>query len=154
MLKRCLLLITLYNITACGDGNFNFNESEINTNNGASPSRPIVGNNDNDSDSSNPICLNVRGLDGANGFLWKPVSESDGNLVVILPTEFKERAEQVRVVSLSGQIESGTFRGFANGNRQHWRFSSAGSSYTGTVTIISKNGECVYQVPNPSIRQD
>jgi hypothetical protein len=106
-------------------------------------------------DGTNPNCsASPFGVDGANGFLWKPVSDTRGTLVVLFPSEYDVQFESVSAVRLDGTIEQGVFSGFANGGRQHWRFSDSGDAYTGELQIHDEAQECNAFVSNPSERQD
>lgn len=70
------------------------------------------------------------------GFLWKPVSESTGNLVVLLPPGQKG---PVTITDANGNVHTGTFTGVANGGREHYRFPQAGSSYGQNATVTYGN---------------
>ena len=86
-----------------------------------------------------------------NRFLWKPASERDGNLVVILPARLD--ASEVRV---SGTIfMAGRPYTRANGNRQHTRFPVPGSAFGGPVTvhaILRSGGYVEWTVPQGAVR--
>ena len=160
---RAFLSIAACLLVGCGDGNLDFSKDKGDNRDNQNifyqfqpePGEGSQAPEEVSTDSSqNPVCSGVMDVDGADGFLWKPVSESDGNLVVLFPREFEAVFLEVQVFTSGGQSESGRFTGFANGNRQHWRFSMPGSSYDGTVVATSLNGECVWTVSNPSGRQD
>lgn len=106
-------------------------------------------------DGSNPDCSSDPfGVDGAGGFLWKPVSDTRGSLVVLFPSEYDVQFEGVSARRLDGTLEEGTFSGFGNGSRQHWRFSASGDAYTGEIQIQDEAQECSAFVATPSERQD
>lgn len=106
-------------------------------------------------DGSNPDCsADPFGADGANGFLWKPVSDTRGSLVVLFPSDYDLQFERVIAVRLDGSLEQGVFSGFANGNRQHWRFTESGDQYTGELQIFDESQECLAIVSTPSERVD
>jgi hypothetical protein len=64
------------------------------------------------------------------GFLFKPVSESDGKLVVLLPPRLTGLVQGLSLVGPNGEvIESGRYTGNGNGGREHFRFSRAGAQY-------------------------
>lgn len=67
-----------------------------------------------------------------HGTVWKPASEKDGSLVVLLPRKFGQAT-----VTVGGDV--GTFSGFTNGNRGTYRFPNAGASY-GASTSVSIDG--------------
>ncbi len=96
-----------------------------------------------------------------SGFLWKPVSEGDGNLVVLLPQSFNGSIESVSLyggdsVADLSLIEEGAFSGdSANGNRSHFRFDSPGESYGSSVTLgvrLSDGRNIAFEIGNPSQR--
>ena len=74
-----------------------------------------------------------------NNFLFKPVSESDGNLVVLTPNTFNDRINQVEIISPDGNVVStGRFAGNEhNGQRGHFRFDSPGSSFAGNQVRVT-----------------
>jgi hypothetical protein len=86
---------------------------------------------------------------GGGGFLWKPVSDSNGNLVVILPSQYNGK---VSSVSVNG--ERGSFSGIANGNRTHWRFSKPGAAYGSNARVVAttSGGNVSWTVPNGGAR--
>ena len=86
---------------------------------------------------------------GGGGFLWKPVSDSNGNLVVLLPSQYNGK---VKSVSVNG--EQGSFSGIANGNRSHWRFSKPGAAYGANARVVAatSGGNVSWTVPNAGSR--
>jgi len=96
--------------------------------------------------------------DGPEGFLFKPTSESDGNLVVLLPSKFKEQVESLLLKdSEDNEIEQGRSTAYANGDREHFRFSKAGSDYSENlkVEVKFKDGtSTTYTIADPSQRYD
>jgi hypothetical protein len=95
--------------------------------------------------------------DGPGSFLWKPVSESDKNLVVLLPSHFRKRLDRVELRH-SGGVENGRFTGDTmNENRVHYRFSRPGSRYGANITLVAvaKTGETyTWNIPNGGSRYD
>jgi len=71
-----------------------------------------------------------------SGFLWKPESDS-GGLVILLPSKY--RSSSVKLIGPDGKvIEQGRSSGYANGNREHFRFSQGGGAYpNGTVVEVT-----------------
>lgn len=96
----------------------------------------------------------VLGVDGPGGFLWKPESDSDGNLVILFPPEYGVEFIAVYVETLAGETEGGVFAGFSNPNRQTWRFSLPGEAYTGRVRVDLGTQECLWNVSQPGNTQD
>lgn len=97
------------------------------------------------------------------GFLWKPVSESNGKLVVLLPTSLKGIVKSAGIYTAfpysSGQrLASGTFSGDTkNGNRPHYRFGKPGSGYPSGVYLIaflSSGKQYGYRIANTSRRNE
>jgi hypothetical protein len=76
----------------------------------------------------------------SGGFLWKPVSESNGNLVVLLPSQYRGRVSQTAILGVGGQvIEVGRFAGDThNGNRPHYRFSMPGAGFGNNITVAAR----------------
>ena len=63
-------------------------------------------------------------------FLWKPVSERDRKLVVLLPKDLSDAASvQILSPDRTSVLDSGKLTGIANGDRAHFRFSAPGSSF-------------------------
>ena len=67
-------------------------------------------------------------------FLWKPTSDSNKNLVILLPAGLSNKAEMVALykVTKAGKmtlVEKGKFSGIANGERAHFRFQKPGNRY-------------------------
>ncbi|MDF3129620.1 hypothetical protein P0Y35_10485 [Kiritimatiellaeota bacterium B1221] len=70
------------------------------------------------------------------GFLWKPVSESNGNLVVLLPSSTQGRTQQVCTISGAFGSESAPMRHEThNGGRPHFYFGKPGGSYGTNITV-------------------
>ena len=102
-------------------------------------------------------------MDGSGGFLWKPVSDSDGNLVVLLPTDLKGMIDRVEVHSElppteSTKLDEGRFAGDThNGGRPHFRFSKPGEDYGENVHVVvfKDDGTTVtWDIEDPSQRYD
>lgn len=87
---------------------------------------------------------------GDNTFLWKPNSERNGNLVVLMPASLS--APPVGSVTVNG--ETGSYSGNHNGNRAHFRFSKPGSAYGSNVRVVLNKAGQTYQwtVPNGGSR--
>ena len=68
------------------------------------------------------------------GIVWKPVSESDGNLVILTPSSFDSAS--VTITDAEGNvIDTGTSMGRTNGNRHTYRFSMPGAGYGNNVYL-------------------
>lgn len=91
------------------------------------------------------------------GFLWKPRSDSDGRLVVLLPSQFLGRVAKVEVVSADGSkvLATGRYAGIGNGVRLHFRFDRSGSNFPNNVIlqVTLTDGQIGgVRIPNPSSR--
>lgn len=94
---------------------------------------------------------------GLSGFLFKPESESDGNLVVLSPYDFTGKIDTVRLTQAGELIEEGRFSGIANGNRSHFRFNQPGSKYPADITVefVLDNGAIEeFLIRNPAERKE
>jgi len=83
-----------------------------------------------------------------SSFVWKPESESDGNLVVITPCTR-------RFVKLTVRGQAGRMTGVGNGNRQHWRFDRPGASFGKQVKVTGTEAggvEVIWVIPDGSQR--
>ena len=93
---------------------------------------------------------------GGGGFLWKPVSEGDGNLVVLLPSSLRGRVNGAEIRRGGSTLEKGRFTGDThNGNRPHYRFSKPGAGYGTGLTVVaflSGGGTQSWSVPNGAQR--
>lgn len=95
--------------------------------------------------------------DAPVGFLWKPVSDSDGKLAILLPPQFNGKVSGVTVTSPDGQSATGRNGGVGNGDRQHFRFNKPGSAFApGTVVQIAMRDGQSQQIPiqNPAMRNE
>lgn len=65
------------------------------------------------------------------GFVWKPVSESDGRLVILIDRRFRKHVQRLEVWGHErGRLEAGRFVGDThNGCRPHFRFNRPGRDY-------------------------
>ena len=89
-----------------------------------------------------PAPESVDPLAKSGKFLWKPVAEKDGKLVVLLPKSVG-KAKAVAIQGPDGKtISRGKFSGIANGDRAHYRFPNPGSTYPdgSQVVITLKDG--------------
>ena len=95
---------------------------------------------------------------GSGGFIWKPVSEGDGNLVVLLPGSLRCRVSGADIQKSGSRVEKGRFTGDThNGNRPHYRFSKPGAGYGSGLTLtafLSGGGKQSWNIPNGASRYD
>ncbi len=85
-------------------------------------------------------------LDGSGGFLWKPESDSNGKLVVLLPKDLTDAVSKVEIYSSlppteANKLASGKFTGNANGDRGHFRFDKPGSEYGDNVYVVATKND-------------
>ena len=100
--------------------------------------------------------------DGAEGFLWKPRSESNGRLVVLLPNSLRGEVTSASIhttdsFSESTKIEEGRFAGDDhNGERPHYRFNQSGPGYGNDIWVIARTSSGVqgWNIPAGSQRWD
>lgn len=97
-------------------------------------------------------------MDGPEEFVFKPESDSDGKLVVILPQFMTGGVEDILLKDEDGNIlERGRGTGVANGNREHFRFNKPGEQYPDNLTVevrLSSGDIKSYTIPNPGERYD
>lgn len=91
------------------------------------------------------------------GTLWKPFSDSDGRLVILLaPQHDYERCEVKRK---NGTYEELEFRGRSNGDRQTWRGdfpggpAYAGKKDGGGVRCFVEESVCEFPIPGAPKRR-
>jgi len=94
---------------------------------------------------------------GVNVFLWKPNSESDGNLVILLPNAFRGRVQTCSITGGFGTEEGNFTTDSHNGNRPHYRFSRPGAAYGNDINVqIVYDGNEIksWRVPNGASRYE
>lgn len=155
-----LFVVCATYFTGCDIGNSSRSDSSssistITTNTNIEEGEDGIDGGGDDEDGANPDCSDgVNGVDGPGNFLWKSESETDGNLVILFPSEFDVVFLGVEVIDVDGNIEDGVFTGFSNGGRPTWRFNMSGDSYTGRITVDDVGQECEWFVEEPGERQD
>lgn len=90
---------------------------------------------------------------GGVGRLWKPESDNDGRLVVLMPNFY--HGQHAVVMTVTGDIVSsltGPSTCCANGNRAHFRFNKPGAAMAGPVVL--EVGEDCWTINNPGERID
>ncbi|MBM3266143.1 MAG: DUF4214 domain-containing protein [Candidatus Sericytochromatia bacterium] len=96
--------------------------------------------------------------DGPGGFLWKPVSDSDGKLAVLLPEKLTNNARAAYLEGPDGtKLEDGRYAGNGNGGREHFRFRKQGGAYPPgtTVVVVTQDGTTVrFTVKDTGARND
>jgi hypothetical protein len=93
-------------------------------------------------------------LRASGQFLWKPVSEKDGKLAVLIPASLSDRVQEVAILSPDKKkvLQKGRFSGIGNGDRAHFRFSKPGGQFPdgAIVWIKLKDGTSRHVVINNS----
>ena len=96
------------------------------------------------------------GGSSSGGFVWKPVSEGDGNLVILLPPNLTGNVAGVVVFHEgSGQTVTGRYTGVHNGGREHFRFLQPGAAYGEGLTVtaqLKSGGTKSWSVPSGARR--
>ena len=97
-------------------------------------------------------------VDGADGFLFKPISDTQGKLVVVLPKELTGKISKVVLRDMTGkELESGQWGGIGNGDREHFRYNKPGGSYPANLFVevqLKGGGTKNYSIADPSKRYD
>jgi len=93
------------------------------------------------------------------GFIWKPVSEGDGKLVVLLPASLTDSIRAGWIADEEGEVvEVGRFTTDShNGGREHYRFSLPGRGYGNNLYFVSKDrqGNLIHwPIPSGANRYD
>lgn len=95
------------------------------------------------SPNSSPFNLGSK-LPATRGFLWKPVSDKNGKLAILLPKQYTGTIKRVRILNAQGTkvLATGKFSGVGNGNREHFRFTKPGDGFPdGAIVLIEmENG--------------
>lgn len=108
-----------------------------------SDSIPDGGSSEPPSQSSNTINLGSK-LPATKGFLWKPESDKNGKLAILLPKQYTGTIKRVRILNPQGTkvLATGKFSGVGNGNREHFRFTKPGNGFPdGAIVLIEmENG--------------
>lgn len=99
-------------------------------------------------------------IDGAEGFLFKPISDNQGRLAILLPTELTGQVLDVILRDEKGEeIERGKLMadGIAETGREKYDFSRKGGEYSSNlmVEVLLANGATMrYKIPDPGKRYD
>ena len=105
----------------------------------------LIGCSSSDSDSAAGSATSIQGT----GIIWKPVSEGDGKLVVLLPASYG--VEAVSIVTTDGTlVEEGRYVNRHHNNRPTYRFNSAGRGYPSPCVL--KVGSSYYSIPSSAAR--
>ncbi len=104
------------------------------------------------------ITPNGTSVDGDQGFVFKPESDHEKKLVILLPPDLAGEVTDVTLKDEDGNtIEEGRSSGYANGGREHFRFNRAGQDYPENITVevsLADGTTTTYEIPNPGLRYD
>jgi hypothetical protein len=99
-------------------------------------------------------------LDGNDGLLWKPVSETLGKAIMMLAPEYAGQVKSIQLVNSEGKIVDKA-RYFSGGSdmypREKWVFRRPGADYPENVTVQIKLNDGDVQrikIPRPGQRYD
>lgn len=99
-------------------------------------------------------------LDGADGLLWKPVSETLGKAIMMLAPEYAGQVKSIQLVNSEGTVIDRA-RYFSGGSemypREKWVFKRPGEDYPNGVSVRIKfnDGESqLIKIPKPGQRYD
>lgn len=100
----------------------------------AEPAKPPVI--DDPTDGSSGVPRNPEDtMPPSNVFLWKPVSENNHNLVVLLPTALTDEFYKDATVTVGGEFLS--YAGINNGHRTHWRATKPGGEFPDGSEVVA-----------------
>lgn len=98
-------------------------------------------------------------FDGSGGFLFKPESNNEGTLAVLLPEALAHQVTSVTLKDATGAIlDTGHSTGFGDtGEREKFSFSKQGGEYPANLTVevtLNDGTTTSYLIPDPSQRYD
>jgi hypothetical protein len=79
-------------------------------------------------------------LSASGEFLWKPISDKDGKLAILLPKNLTGKVKSVTILNAQGTktLQKGLYSGVGNGDREHFRFSKSGDAFPdGAIVLIA-----------------
>lgn len=99
-------------------------------------------------------------IDGVDGMLWKPESETQGTLIMMLPPSYTDQVQKITLRDSEGRrIENGRYFSVGAGptGREKWVFSKRGDRYPEDVRVDIKFRDGNVQtllIPKPGQRYD
>lgn len=98
-------------------------------------------------------------VDGANGFLFKPISDNQGTLAVLVPEALAYKVAGVLLRDSNGTVvDEGYSTGYGElGTREKFSFSKRGGDYPKNLTVelhLLDGSISRYSIPDPSQRYD
>jgi len=96
---------------------------------------------------------------GQLGYVQKPISDGDGNLVFLWPAEYQNILSAALIKANGNVLERGDYVGRTNGNRPTVRFSMPGCAYqtafeSGGLRIVTSPTETCTEVRTPCNRHE
>ncbi|MFM1846622.1 MAG: hypothetical protein RL417_96 [Pseudomonadota bacterium] len=119
---------------------------------GTAPALPVGGNAD--------VSPTGQVVDGSGGFLWKPISNNQGTLAVLLPPELTGSISALKLLDSTGNVvEEGRFTsdGTGEGGRTKYSFNKKGGDYGDDLTVrleLSDGSVRTWMIPDGSRRYD
>lgn len=131
---RTILIITLFLAASCLTGCEYFDDDDDVKTTAGTGGGTVATSNDTPAPAPTPTDTNTDpstedfpSISGT-GIVWKPVSEGDRKLVVLLPTSYGSPEIGVYTI-FKEKVGNGDYKGRTNGNRATYRFSKPGSGY-------------------------
>lgn len=95
---------------------------------------------------------------GSAGFLFKPKADTNGKLVVLMPSKLAGMISNVKLYDPAGNlIESGRHTGNGNGGRDHYRFKRSGGDYPDGLYVqatLTTGDTVLYRINESSQRTE
>jgi len=147
-----LILLMVFLLNGCGDSDDSKVDS-INGSSNAGTTQPSDRGTTQPSDrgTTQPSDINSYPNVAGHGILWKPVSDSNRNLAILLAKSYGKPA--VKVLDMQKNvIENGRFVYYSNPNRATYRFGRPGRSFPSPCLV--QVGSKIYKVDNPARRYE
>lgn len=115
---------------------------------------PVVTPKPTQGSGSNPACVGV--MNSREHLLWKPVSDTSGNAVVVFDGKYKREFNSVKLELADSKFEELFHKGLElwgnpdkDGPRQHWRSRNKCSKVKQRALILADDGYqvCKFQLP-------
>lgn len=139
-----LILLMVFLLNGCGDSD----DSKVDSINGSSNAGTTQPSGQG---TTQPTNINSYPNVAGHGILWKPVSDSNRNLAILLAKSYGRPA--VKVLDMQKNvIENGRFVYYSNPNRATYRFGRPGRSFPSPCLV--QVGSKIYKVDNPAKRYE
>lgn len=97
-------------------------------------------------------------FDGAGGFLFKPFSDVDGNMLILAPKELNGWIDRVEIKDRNGRLlDTAQTSGVGHSGREYIKFRKSGSEYPEQITVdivLNSGGVRSYYIPDSSLEWD